>query len=106
MEEQTVLKEILKALDLHASDFRSQIAALNEKIETMDKKVEALDKKVEAMNGEFKRKFAEMDERFNQLETKINSLRIELIETQETVDFHSDKIAQHKRKIRKLSQQQ
>ncbi|RAK13906.1 hypothetical protein B0I26_1417, partial [Anoxybacillus vitaminiphilus] len=31
MEQQTVLKEILKALDLHASDFRTQIAALNEK---------------------------------------------------------------------------
>jgi septal ring factor EnvC (AmiA/AmiB activator) len=106
VEQQTMLKEILKALDLHASDFRSQTAALNEKIETMDKKVEALDKKLEAMNGEFKRKFAEMDERFNRLETKIDSLRIELIETQETVDFHSAKIAQHDRKIRKLSQQQ
>jgi chaperonin cofactor prefoldin len=135
VEQQTVLKEILKALDLYASDFRTQIVALNEKIETMDKKVEtldkkveAIDKKVEAMNGELKRKFAEMDERiqemddrlesridrlengmnerFNRLETKIDNLRIELIETQETVDFHSVKIAQHERKIRKLSQQQ
>ncbi|MBY6270379.1 MAG: Synaptonemal complex 1, partial [Parageobacillus thermoglucosidasius] len=89
---------------------------------------ETLDKKVEAMNDEFKRKVAEMDkriqemddrlegsidrlenemnERFNRLETKIDNLRIELIETQETVDFHSAKIAQHERKIRKLSQQQ
>jgi chromosome segregation ATPase len=121
VEEQTVLKEILKALDLHASDFRAQIAALNAKIETIDKKVEV-------MNGEFKKRFAEMDERiqemddrlesrieklenemnerFNRLETKIDNLRIELIETQETVDFHSVKIAQHDRKIRKLSQQQ
>jgi tetrahydromethanopterin S-methyltransferase subunit G len=121
MEQQTMLKEILKALDLHASDFRSQIAALNEKIETIDKKVEV-------MNGEFKKRFTEMDERiqemndrlesrieklehemnerFNRLETKIDNLRIELIETQETVDFHSAKIAQHDRKIRKLSQQQ
>jgi septal ring factor EnvC (AmiA/AmiB activator) len=99
VEQQTMLKEILKALDLHASDFRSQIAALNEKIETIDKKVEA-------MNDEFKSKFAEMNERFNRLETKIDNLRIELIETQETVDFHSAKIAQHDRKIRKLSQQQ
>ncbi|MED4990654.1 hypothetical protein [Parageobacillus toebii] len=99
MEQQTMLKEILKALDLHASDFRSQIAAL-------DKKIEAIDKKVEAMNDEFKSKFAEMNERFNRLETKIDNLRIELIETQETVDFHSAKIAQHDRKIRKLSQQQ
>lgn len=99
VEQQTMLKEILKALDLYASDFRSQIAAL-------DKKIEAIDKKVEAMNDEFKSKFAEMNERFNRLETKIDNLRIELIETQETVDFHSAKIAQHDRKIRKLSQQQ
>ncbi|AGE21884.1 hypothetical protein GHH_c13470 [Geobacillus sp. GHH01] len=47
MEQQTVLKEILKAFDLYASDFRSQIAALDEKIEAIDKKVEALDKKLE-----------------------------------------------------------
>ncbi|WP_017436151.1 hypothetical protein [Saccharococcus caldoxylosilyticus] len=99
MEQQTMLKEILKALDLYASDFRTQIAALA-------KKIEAIDKKVETMNDEFKSKFAEMDERFNRLETKIDSFRIELIETQETVDFHSAKIAQHDRKIRKLSQQQ
>lgn len=99
VEQQTMLKEILKALDLYASDFRSQIAAL-------DKKIEAIDKKVEAMNDEFKSKFAEKNERFNRLETKIDNLRIELIETQETVDFHSAKIAQHDRKIRKLSQQQ
>ncbi|WMT18112.1 hypothetical protein RFB12_12385 [Parageobacillus toebii] len=80
------------------------------------------------MNGEFRRKFVEIDkriqemndrlesrieklenemnERFNRLETKIDNLRIELIETQETVDFYSAKIAQHDRKIRKLSQQQ
>ncbi len=99
VEQQTMLKEILKALDLYASDFRTQIAALA-------KKIEAIDKKVETMNDEFKSKFAEMDERFNRLETKIDSFRIELIETQETVDFHSAKIAQHDRKIRKLSQQQ
>ncbi|PUF85556.1 hypothetical protein DCC82_17135 [Geobacillus sp. LYN3] len=106
VEQQTMLKEILKALDLHASDFRSQIAALDKKVEALDKKIEAIDKKVEAMNDEFKSKFAEMNERFNRLETKIDNLRIELIETQETVDFHSAKIAQHDRKIRKLSQQQ
>ncbi|MBY6268711.1 MAG: Synaptonemal complex 1, partial [Parageobacillus thermoglucosidasius] len=47
MEQETVLKEILKALDLYASDFRSQIAALDGKIDTIDKKVEALDKRVE-----------------------------------------------------------
>lgn len=48
----------------------------------------------------------EMNERFDRLETKINNIRMELIETQETVDFHSVKIAQHDRKIRNLSQQQ
>ncbi|WMT18113.1 hypothetical protein RFB12_12390 [Parageobacillus toebii] len=38
MEQQTMLKEILKALDLHASDFCSQIAALDKKVEALDKK--------------------------------------------------------------------
>lgn len=120
VEQQTMLKEILKALDLHASDIRSQIADLNEKFQSLDKKVEGMDR-------EFRKKFAEMDkrmqaledrlesridrlenemnERFDRLETKINHIRRELIETQETVDFHSVKIAQHDRKIRNLSQQ-
>jgi len=149
VEQQTMLKEILKALDLHASDIRSQIADLNEKFQSLDKKVQSLDnkvqsldnkvqsldhkvqsldKKVEGMDREFRKKFAEMDkrmqaledrlesridrlenemnERFDRLETKINHIRMELIETQETVDFHSVKIAQHDRKIRNLSQQQ
>lgn len=135
VEQQTMLKEILKALDLHASDIRSQIADLNEKFQSLDKKVQSLDdkvqsldKKVEGMDREFRKKFEEMDkrmqaledrlesridrlenemnERFDRLETKINHIRMELIETQETVDFHSVKIAQHDRKIRNLSQQQ
>ncbi|MED4968402.1 hypothetical protein [Parageobacillus toebii] len=114
MEQQTMLKEFLKALDLHASDFRSQIAALNEKIEAMNgefrRKFVEIDKRIQEMDdrleGRIDRLENEMNERFNRLETKIDNLRIELIETQETVDFHSAKIAQHDRKIRKLSQQQ
>jgi len=132
VEQQTMLKEILKAFDLHASDIRSQIADLNEKFQSLDKKVQSLDHKVQSLDHKvqslFRKKFAEMDkrmqaledrlesridrlenemnERFDRLETKINNIRMELIETQETVDFHSVKIAQHDRKIRNLSQQQ
>ena len=69
----------------------------------MDERVQAMDDRLESRIDRLEN---EMNERFNRLETKIDSLRIELIETQETVDFHSSKIAQHDRKIRKLAQQQ
>lgn len=48
----------------------------------------------------------EMKTKFSRIEAKLDGWRVELIETQETVDFFSHKTLQHEQKIRKLSQQQ
>jgi predicted nuclease with TOPRIM domain len=100
MEQNTMVKEILKALDLHATQLRAQMVEMNEQFET----------KLQEMNNRFEARIDrlenEMNERFNRLETKIDSLRTELTETQETVDFLSSKTIQHERKIRKLYRQQ
>lgn len=127
MEEKTILAQILHALDLYAADMRKQfealyekfdslqrqVQALNEKTNTMDKRVEDMDKRmegmdgrIEEMDGRFERQIAQLErtinERFERLEAKLGHIRLEPAETQETVDFHSVKIAQHDRKIRHL----
>jgi chromosome condensin MukBEF ATPase and DNA-binding subunit MukB len=111
MEQNTIVKEILKALDLHAAQLRAQMMEMNEQFETkMQEMNNRLETKMQEMNNRFEARIDrlenEMNERFNRLETKIDSLRTELTETQETVDFLSSKTIQHERKIRKLYRQQ
>ncbi|MFC0297489.1 hypothetical protein [Geobacillus jurassicus] len=120
MEEKTILAQILQVLDLYAADVRKQfealhekfdslqrqVQALNEQTNTMNKRIENMDERIEEMDGRFERQIAQLErtinERFERLEAKLSHVRIELVETQETVDFHSVKIAQHDRKIRHL----
>ena len=99
MEQETMVKEILTALDFFSTQIRTQIAEMNDKFEAQMKEMnDRLEARIDQLEDE-------MNERFNRLETKIDSLRIELTETQDTVDFHSAKIAQHERKLRKLYRQ-
>ncbi|RAK22048.1 hypothetical protein B0I26_10227 [Anoxybacillus vitaminiphilus] len=111
MEQNTIVKEILKALDLHAAQLRTQMVEMNEQFETkMQEMNERFEIKMQEMNNRLEARIDrlenEMNERFNRLETKIDSLRTELTETQETVDFLSSKTIQHERKIRELYRQQ
>lgn len=50
--------------------------------------------------------FGQMDERFERLEAKFSGMRVELNETQETVDFLSSKNAQYEKKPRHVYSQQ
>ncbi|AUI35675.1 hypothetical protein CWI35_03315 [[Bacillus] caldolyticus] len=113
MEEKTILAQILQVLDLYAADMRKQFEALHEKFDSLQRQVQALnektdemDKRIEEMDGRFERQIAQLErtvnERFERLEAKLGHIRVEPVETQETVDFHSVKIAQHDRKIRHL----
>ncbi|KMY56765.1 hypothetical protein [Geobacillus stearothermophilus] len=111
--EKTILAQILQVLDLYAADMRKQFEALHEKFDSLQRQVQALnektdemDKRIEEMDGRFERQIAQLErtvnERFERLEAKLGHIRVEPVETQETVDFHSVKIAQHDRKIRHL----
>jgi predicted RNase H-like nuclease (RuvC/YqgF family) len=104
MEQETVLKEILKALELHSGHIHAEIQQMSSQLRAEMQEVgNQLRTEMREMVGKLEEK---MDKRFNQLETKVDSLRIELSETQETVDFLSSKTLHHERKIRELYRQQ
>ncbi|ANB60051.1 LA_3659 family protein [Anoxybacteroides amylolyticum] len=66
MEEKTMLKEILNALNLFASDVRSQITAL-------DKKVQTLSEQMKEMNDRFEAKFEQMNERMQEMNDRFEA---------------------------------
>ena len=79
MEQETMLKEILNALKLHS--------------EHMDQKFKKVDERFDRIEG-----------RLDRMEKKMDGVRVELTETQETVDFISVKTLQHEKKLRELNQ--
>jgi gas vesicle protein len=115
MEQETMLKEILKALELHSDHIHAEMQKMSSQLKAeMQEMGNQLRTEMKEMGSQLRTEMKEMvgkleekmDERFNRLETKVDSLRIELSETQETVDFLSSKTLQHERKIRKLYRQQ
>lgn len=83
--EQSGFKEILKALELHSAKIGQEI----------DQKVDGLEKKMD-------KRFDRVDERLERLDKKFDGMRVELTETQETVDFLSTKHVQHEKKLRAI----
>ncbi|MDF2790691.1 MAG: hypothetical protein K0S80_3792 [Neobacillus sp.] len=81
--EQSGIQEILHALKLHS-------AHIDEKLNIMATKLEI----------QIDEKFDRMEERFDRSESKLNGFRVELTETQETVDYLTIKNAQHEKKLR------
>ncbi|MDQ0219765.1 hypothetical protein ELQ35_20610 [Peribacillus cavernae] len=74
--DQTGVQEILTALKLHSAHIDEKLNVMKEHLENR------------------------MDEGFSSIETNLNTFRIELSETQETVDYLSLKNAQHEKKLR------
>ncbi|HLQ95937.1 MAG TPA: hypothetical protein VK108_06090 [Pseudogracilibacillus sp.] len=86
--EQSGIQEILKALELHSAHVDKKIDQLKVDLETrMDKR------------------FDEMNKRFDRQDKKFNGVRVELAETQETVDYLSTKNVQHEKKLRTIYEQ-
>jgi gas vesicle protein len=115
MEQETMLQEILKALELHSDHIHVEMKKISIQMRTEMQEVgNQLRTEIQEMGNQLRTEMQEMvgklkekmDERFNRLETKVDNLRIELSETQETVDFLSSKTLQHERKIRELYRQQ
>ena len=86
MEQETMLKEILNALKLHA--------------EHIDKKFEQVDKRFEQID----KRFEQVDKRFDRLEMKVDGVRLDLTDTQKTTNFLLGKIAHHDEKFLELPQ--
>lgn len=83
--EQSGIKEILNALELHSGKIDKK---LQHHFDQTDKKFEGLEE--------------QMNDRFDRLEKKFDGMQVGLRETQETVDFLSSKYAQHEKKLRNI----
>lgn len=87
MDQETMLKEILNALQLHSRK--------------MDEKFEKVDARFEQVDARFDR----IEERLDRVENKLGGFRAEMTEVQETVDFISAKTVQHEKKLREMNRQ-
>ncbi|BBW96491.1 hypothetical protein ACPVTF_07870 [Geobacillus icigianus] len=100
------LQQQVQTLNEQTNMMNKRMEDMERHMEEMDKRIEEMDGRIEEMDGRFERQIAQLErtvnERFERLEAKLGHIRVELVETQETVDFHSVKIAQHDRKIRHL----
>jgi len=93
--EHSGIQEILKALELHSAHVDKKIDQLKIDLETrMDKRFD-----------EVYERFDEMNKRFDRQDKKFNGVRVELAETQETVDYLSTKNTQHEKKLRTIYEQ-
>ncbi|MBW8348787.1 hypothetical protein K0H71_04880 [Bacillus sp. IITD106] len=102
--EKSGIQEILKALKLHSQ----QIDVKLEKIEDgLNGRMDKLDSRMDKLEGTLNRRMDNMEarfkDRFDRLEKKLDVFRIELQETQETVDFLASKNLQHERKLRNIT---
>lgn len=111
--EQSALKEILHALALHSKHIDEKMDQMKKELEDrLDKRFDQVDKRFEEVDRRFEqvdrrfeqidKRFEQMDERFDRLEKKFDGARIELIETQENVDYLLSKSSQHERKLRNI----
>ncbi|PMC36641.1 hypothetical protein CJ195_14495 [Bacillus sp. UMB0899] len=93
MEQETMLKEILNALKLHSEHMDQKFKKVDERFERIDERFEKIDERFDRIEG-----------RLDRMEKKMDGVRVELTETQETVDFISVKTLQHEKKLRELNQ--
>ncbi|MEI3611949.1 hypothetical protein [Pseudogracilibacillus sp. SO30301A] len=91
MEEKTILNEVLRALELHSNKMEKRFDQIDKRFDQVDKKFEQVDKR-----------FEQVEMRLDRLEKKFDGTRVDIIETQETVDFLSSKTIQHEKKLREL----
>ncbi|EKN70841.1 hypothetical protein BABA_03219 [Neobacillus bataviensis LMG 21833] len=99
--EQSGIQEILNALKLYSSQIDKKLDEMKTDLENKIDNVKSDLKNVKTgLENRMDERFDQMDERFDRLESKLNGFRVELTETQETVDYLSIKTAQHEKKLR------
>ncbi len=97
--EQSGVQEILKALQLYSKTMNQKLDDMKHDLENrMDERFEQVDHRFEQIDH----RFEQIDHRFDRVEKKIDGLRVDMAETQETVDYLSSKNVQHERKLREI----
>ncbi len=94
MEKETVGKEILQALKLLSNQMEQSFNKIDERFEKIDQRFKKVDQRLDSI-----------DERLDRMEKKMDGFRVELTETQETVDFVAKKTLQHEKKLREFHHQ-
>lgn len=102
MEEKTMLKEILNALNLHAVKMEDRFEQIDARFDQVDKRFEQIDKRFDQVD----KRFDKIEDRLERVEKKMDGFRVELREAQETIDFVSIKTIQHEKKLREQHHQQ
>ncbi|WP_153722629.1 hypothetical protein [Sporosarcina cascadiensis] len=98
MEQETILKEILHAIQLHGE-------RTDQKLEEMEQKFDSRFEQIDQRFEQIDRRFEQMDQRFDRLEIKVDGIRLDLSDTQRTSNFTLSKLAAHDEKLLKLSQE-
>lgn len=91
MEEQTMLNEILKALELHSKKMDKRFDQVEERLDRVETRLDQVEERLDRV-----------ETRLDRIEKKFDGTRVEITETQETVDFLSSKTIQHEKKLREL----
>lgn len=108
MESETILKEILHALELHATEMKGRFEGIEQRMEKMEHRLDGLDQrmgKVEHRLDGLDQRMEKMDKYLNRLETKNDVARMDVLDTQKTSNFLLNKITQHEERLLTLTQQ-
>ncbi|MDY0407667.1 hypothetical protein [Paracerasibacillus soli] len=68
--EQTMLNQIMDALNMHGKQIREDIRGLDKKVDSLENKVQRLEKRVNSLEN----KVDNLEGKVNSLENKVNSL--------------------------------
>ncbi|SEN02586.1 hypothetical protein SAMN05192533_10889 [Mesobacillus persicus] len=108
--EKSELNEILNALKLHSEHIDKKMDVmktdLEKRIGSLEGRMGSLEGRMGSLEGRMDSLDTKMDVRFDRLEKKVDGIRVDLTETQETVNFLSSKYAQHEKKLQTLINQQ
>src|SRR5699024_9590098 len=106
MEQQTMLKEILHALNVHSEKIDKRFDQVDIRMNEMDTKFNKMNTRIDKMSTRIDNMESKMDKRFDRLEKRLDGMRVELTQTQETADCVLSKTTKHKKKLHQLNKQQ
>lgn len=108
MDQETMLKEILNALQLHSRKMDENFEKVDARFEQVDACFAQVDARFEQVETRFNQvddRFDRIEKRLDRVENKLGGFRAEMTEVQETVDFISAKTVQHEKKLREMNRQ-
>lgn len=91
------VKTILQALNEHSNQINTRLDRVDDRFDRIEDRLDTLEIRVDTLEKN-------MNGQFDKLGRKVDGIRVELTETQETLDFVSTKTLKHDKKLRQLLQ--